>query len=148
MKVVLRSDVAGLGHRGEIVEVADGFAMNHLLPKGLAMRATAGMSGQADKMKTARDRRDARDRQAAEEIARVLVPQVIRIGARAGRGGKLYGSVTTSEVAEAVQEQTGIEIDRRRLHLDDPIREVGEHQVRARLHEDVQFSIQVEVTTG
>ncbi len=146
MQIILRRDVKGLGTTGEILDVADGYAMNHLIPKGLAMRATSGATNQAASMKRARDLRDAQSRTAAEEVARTLVPRVISITAKTGAGGKLYGSVTTTDVAEAVAAQTGIELDRRRLHVDEPIREVGQHTVAARLHDDVVFQIQVEVT--
>jgi large subunit ribosomal protein L9 len=146
VNVVLRADVEGLGEAGQVVQVADGYARNFLVPKGLAMAATAGTVRQAASMRRARDLREARDRGAAEEIARVLVPQVIVIAANAGAEGHLYGSITTTDVAEAVKAHTGIDLDRRRLHIDEPIRDTGTHEVHARLHRDVQFVIRVEVT--
>jgi large subunit ribosomal protein L9 len=96
-------------------------------------------------MRRARDRRDAKDRESAETVARQLVPAVIRIPARAGPEGKLYGSVTSTDVVAAVTEQTGIELDRRRLHLEDPIRALGTHEVPVKLHADVEFRITIEV---
>lgn len=146
MDIILRSDVKGLGTAGEVLSVADGYAQNYLIPQGLAMRATNGAVSQAATMKRARDQRDSANRSAAEEIARTLVPQVIEIPAKAGAGGRLFGSVTTSDVAAAVKTQTGIDLDRRALSSDDPIRETGEHHVTAKLHEDVVFMIQVKVT--
>jgi large subunit ribosomal protein L9 len=146
VNVVLRSDVDGLGEAGQVVEVADGYARNFLMPRGLAMVATDGTVRQAETMRRARDLRVARDRGAAEEIARVLVPQVVTIEANVGAEGHLYGSITTSDVADAVLAQTGIDLDRRKLHVDEPIREVGVHEVNARLHRDVQFVIRVEIT--
>jgi large subunit ribosomal protein L9 len=148
MKLLLRSDVAGLGHKGDVVEVANGYGRNYLVPRGLAMVATAGAERQAEAMRRSRKVRDTADRAAAEDIARVLVPAVVTIEARAGAEGKLFGSVTTSEVADAVAEQFDIDIDRRNLHVDDAIREVGTHSVQARLHADVQFSINVEVVAA
>ena len=148
MKVVLRADVTRLGNKGDILDVADGYARNYLVPRGLALQASPGVVEQAAAMRRSRDVRDARERGAAEEVARALVPQVVRIVARAGGGGRLFGSVTTTDVAEAVREQTGIELDRRRLHLDEPIREVGTHRVTARLHADVEFPVTVEVGPG
>ena len=145
MNIVLRADVEGLGVAGDILEVADGYARNYLMPKGLAIVATEGNVGQAEAMRRARDLREARDRGAAEEIARVLVPAVITIPANVGKEGHLYGSVTTSDVADAVVAQTGIELDRRRLHIDEPIRVLGRHEVQARLHRDVQFVVTVDV---
>ncbi len=148
MKVVLRSDIDQVGKKGDIVDVADGYARNYLVPKGLAFKATNGVAAQAAAMRRSRDLRDANDRSAAEEIARTLVPRVVTIKARAGAEGRLFGSVTTSDVADAVAEQTGIEIDRRKLHLDEPIKLVGTHLVPAKLHADVEFPITVEVVTS
>ena len=148
MKVILRSDVADVGKKGDIVEVADGFARNYLVPKGYALKATNGNIEQAASMRRARDIRDAKDRGAAEEVAQKLVPKVITVKAKAGAEGRLFGSVTSADVATAVQEQTGIELDRRKLHLDEPIKSLGTHQVATRLHSDVEFAITVEVVSA
>jgi len=148
VKVVLRADVSRLGNKGDVLDVSDGYARNYLVPRGLALRASAGVEAQASAMRRSRDVRDAKERASAEEVARALVPQVVHIAARAGGGGRLFGSVTTSDVADAVREQTGIELDRRRLHLDEPIREVGTHRVTARLHAEVEFPVTVEVGPG
>jgi large subunit ribosomal protein L9 len=148
MKLLLRSDVAGLGLKGDVVDVADGYGRNYLVPRGMAILASAGVERQASAMRRSRKVRDTADRSAAEDIARVLVPAVITVSARAGAEGRLFGSVTTSEVADAVREQCGIELDRRLLHVDEPIREMGSHAVRARLHTDVQFQISVEVVAA
>ncbi|MDQ1393020.1 MAG: large subunit ribosomal protein [Acidimicrobiaceae bacterium] len=145
MRVVLRSDVDHLGKRGDIREVADGYARNYLLPKGHAIVAGTGLDAQATAMRRARDRRDARDREAAEMVARQLVPKVIRILARAGAEGKLFGSVTSADVVAAVTEQTGIDLDRRRLHLEEPIRSLGTHEVPVKLHADVEFRVTIDV---
>jgi large subunit ribosomal protein L9 len=147
VKVILRSDVADVGKKGDIVEVADGFARNYLVPKGFALKATNGNIEQAASMRRSRDVRDAKDRGAAEEVAQKLVPKVITVKAKAGAEGKLFGSVTSADVATAVQEQTGIELDRRKLHLDEPIKSLGTHQVSTRLHSDVEFAITVEVVS-
>jgi large subunit ribosomal protein L9 len=141
MKVILRSDLADLGKRGDICDVADGYARNYLLPKGLAIKATDGAVTQAASMRRARDLRDAQDRGAAEEVARTLVPQVITIKAKAGAGGRLFGSVTAADIVDAVEAQTGIALDRRRLHLDEPIKVLGTHTVQVKLHSDVQFPV-------
>ena len=146
MKLLLRSDVQGVGKRGDVVEVADGYARNYLVPKGFAIKATAGGAAQADAMRRSRDLKDAADRAAAEEIAKTLVPTIIAVSSRASGEGKLFGSVTTVEVAEAVQDQTGIELDRRSLHLDEAIKTTGTHHVAAKLHPEVQFQITVEVS--
>ena len=145
MKIILRSDVTDVGKKGDIVDVADGFARNYLVPKGFALRATSGNIEQAAAMRRSRDLRDAKDRGAAEEIAQKLVPKIITVKAKSGAEGKLFGSVTSADVAAAVQDQTGVEVDRRKLHLDEPIKSLGTHQVPTRLHPDVEFAITVEV---
>lgn len=145
MKVILRSDVEGLGNRGDICEVADGYARNFLMPKGLAMKASRGTERQAESMRRARDVKDSAERSAAQEIASKLVPTVISLSVKAGGEGKLFGSVTTTDVAGAIVEQTGIEIDRRQLHLDEPIKTTGTHMVTAKLHSQVEFPVTVEV---
>jgi large subunit ribosomal protein L9 len=145
MQVILRSDLDGLGKRGDIVEVSDGHARNYLLPKGLALKATAGAVDQAAKMRRSRDLRDASDRDAATTIASALVPKVISITAKAGSEGKLFGSVTTADIVAAIEEQTGIKLDRKSLHLDEAIKTLGEHTATASLHHAVSFPIRVEV---
>ena len=148
MKVVMRSDLAQVGKKGDIIDVADGYARNYLVPKGLAFKATPGVEAQATAMRRGRDLRDASDRSAAETVAKALVPRIITIPARAGAEGKLFGSITTTEIAEAVAAQTDIEIDRRKLHLDEPIRTVGTHRVPAKLHHDVEFPITIEIVAS
>jgi large subunit ribosomal protein L9 len=146
VKIVLRADVDNVGKKGDIIEVADGFARNFLLPKGHAIKATDGVVEQAGAMRRSRDLKDAKDREAGETIARKLVPMVIRVTARAGGEGKLFGSITSQDVVAAVAEQAGVELDRRKVHLDDPIRTVGTHEIPVKLHSDVQFRITLEVT--
>ena len=145
MKVILREDIDGVGKRGDICEVADGYARNLLLPRGMAIVATAKAADQAASMRRARDQRDAADRSAAQEVATKLVSRRITIEARVGTEGKLFGSITTTDIAEAVEAQTGIVLDRRHVHLDEPIRSVGEHMATARLHNEVEFPITVDV---
>jgi len=148
MKVVLRSDVAGVGKRGDMVNVADGYARNNLIPSGHAIVATAGITEQAAKMRQARDLRDAKDRDAAETIAQRLVPMVITISAKSGREGKLFGSVTPADIVAAVESQAGAVIDRHALLPHEPIKELGEHHVGVRLHHDVTFQLRLEVVSA
>ena len=108
MKVILRSDLDRVGKRGDIIDVADGFGRNYLLPRGLAFQASDGAVEQAAKMRRARDLRDASDREAAQTIASTLVPKIITITAKAGSEGRLFGSVTAADVVAAVAEQTGV----------------------------------------
>ncbi len=145
MRVVLHADVEGVGTKGEVVDVADGHARNLLLPSGRAVKATPGAEAQAAGMRRRRATKDAADRSSAEEVAKILVPTTITVTAKAGGEGRLFGSVGVAEVAEAIEAQTGIVIDKARLVLDEPIKEVGEHQLTARLHSSVQFPVRVEV---
>lgn len=145
MRIVLRADVDDVGKKGDILDVADGFARNYLLPRGHAIKATRGVEAQAGAMRRSRDIKDARDRESAEVVARTLVPLVIKVSAKAGSEGKLFGSVTAADVVAAVAEQSGITLDRRKVHLEDPIRSIGTHEVPVRLHNDVQFRVTVEV---
>lgn len=147
MKVILRSDVAGLGLRGDIVDVADGHARNFLLPHGHAIKASAGAIEQASKMRAARDARDHEAREAATAVASSLVPKTITIAAKASPEGKLFGSVAASDVAAAVQEQTGIEIDRKEIDIDG-VKTVGSHTATASLHSEVSFPITIEVVAA
>src|SRR5215207_3322717 len=146
MELILRSDVSGLGHRGDVVEVADGYGRNFLLPKGLAMKVTAGARQQAESMAKARAVQDAADREAAEGVATQLAGRTITIPMRAGEEGKLFGSVTATDVADAVAAQASIEIDRHDLVLEENIKELGTHEVVVRPHPEVQIPLIVEVT--
>jgi len=148
LKVILRSDVSGLGKRGDVVEVSKGYVRNFLAPNNLAFPATDGAISQAGSMRRARDVKDARDRESATEIATKLVPRTIEISARASAAGRLFGSVTEAEIVEAVLAQTGIELDRKDVHLEEHIKEVGTHQATAHLHADVQFPITLEVVVA
>jgi large subunit ribosomal protein L9 len=145
-KIVLRADVSGVGMKGDIVDVADGFARNYLVPRGQALVASPGIEAQANSMRRARDVKDGKERDAAEQVARTLVPAVIVLKAKTtGTQGRLFGSITTADVADAVLAQTGITLDKRSLHLSESIRTVGTHQVQVKLHSDVQFPVTLDV---
>jgi large subunit ribosomal protein L9 len=145
MRVILRTDVDMVGKRGDLVDVSDGHARNHLIPKGLAMRATADAEAQAEQMRKAREVRDTKAIEAAQEVATALVPQRIHITSKAAETGQLFGSVTESEIAAAVLAQTEIELDKKIIAIDEPIKTVGTHYVMAKLHQEVQFPITIEV---
>ena len=134
MKLILRSDLKGLGKRGDIVEVAAGFGRNYLLPRGLAIAASDGAVDQAGRMRRARDLRDATDREAAQTIASTLVPKIIEITAKAGNEGRLFGSVTSADVVAAVEDQTGIRIDRHRVEECGGLRRKAELAQSCRQH--------------
>lgn len=148
MKVVLRQDVDGVGRRGDIVDVADGFARNFLLPGRQGIVATKGVEAQAAAMRRARDLREASDRQAAQAKATTLAGTTVHVAARAGASGRLFGSVGTPEIIEAVREQKGVALDRSQVRLDEPIKAVGTHEVPVHLGLDVATVIMVEVAAG
>lgn len=148
MKVVLRSDVDNLGKKGDLVDVADGYARNYLVPRGLALKATAGIQKQADAMRRNRDARDRRERETAQALAAQFEGRTISIKARAGGEGRLFGSVTSVDIADAVLHQTGAEIDRRRIDLAEPLKELGPVDLSVRLHPDVAATIHVVVEAG
>jgi large subunit ribosomal protein L9 len=145
VRVVLRDDVENVGRKGDLIEVADGFARNYLVPRGLAMKATKGVVQQAEAMRRNRQAREARDREAAEAIAAQLAGRRIEIRARAGEGGRLFGSVTASDIVAAVHAQTGVELDRRDMQLAEPLKELGAADVRVKLHTDVEVGLAVDV---
>jgi large subunit ribosomal protein L9 len=147
-KVVLRGDVDGVGKRGDIVEVSAGYARNFLMPRGLAFPATPGTERQAEAMRRRRMLKDAKDREAAQEIAKLLVSTPVKVSARAGEGGKLFGSITAAEIVAAVEKQTGVVLERKTVRLDEHIKSVGSHQVAVRLHAEVEFPITVEVSAA
>src|SRR5258706_9144243 len=117
MRIVLRDDVDNLGKKGDLVDVADGYARNFLVPRGLALKASAGSQKQADAMRRNREVRESREREAAQALAAQFEGRTITIKARAGGEGRLFGSVTANDIAEAVPKQTGADLDRRKLTL-------------------------------
>ena len=146
MKIILRADVENLGHLGDVVSVKPGYGRNYLLPQGLAMLATpANLKVFELERKKLQARMDAL-RSEANELASKLEGLVVVITMRVGENDKLYGSVTSSIIGDALAEQ-GVDIDRRRILLDAPIRTLGEHTVRARLHADVVPSFTVKVVS-
>jgi large subunit ribosomal protein L9 len=145
MRVVLRDDVESLGRKGDLVDVADGYARNYLVPRGLAIKATAGAVAQAEAMRRNREAREVRERQAAEGLATRLAARRIEVRARAGEGGRLFGSVTTADIVAAVHEQTGVVLDRRDVSLDEAIHELGVVEISVKLDAGVVADIGVDV---
>lgn len=145
MKVVLRSDVEGVGYKGDIVDISDGFAQNRLIPQGLAFKATSGAEREAERMRKSRELKAVEERSVAEEMAARLAEKPITIRMNAGEGGKLFGSVTSTDIANALETQASITIDRKDLQLSDNIKEIGTFEVLARPHPDVEFPITIEV---
>lgn len=146
MRIVLHQVVRGLGNRGDVLDVADGYARNFLIPQGLAQRANAGVEAQAEAMRKAWNQKNTQQREAAEEVAKTLVAKTIVIAARASGEGKLFGSVNTGDIADAIEAQTGVVLDRKSIHLDEGIRSVGTHSVKVQPHNDVEFPVTLEVS--
>ena len=148
MKIVLRDDVDNLGHKGDIVDVRDGYARNYLVPRGLAMKASPGVVKQAEAMRRNRQLKEARDREAAQAQATALASRPIEIKARAGEGGRLFGSITSADIAAAIHSAFGIEIDRRKIDLDEPLKELGTAEVRVKVFTEVDATVTVEVVAS
>ena len=146
MKVVLRTDVDGLGRKGDVCEVAAGYARNYLVPRGLVLKSSPGGEKQAEAMRRSAALRRSADRADAEEIAIRLAPAVIAVAARVADTGHLYGSVGAADLVAAVQEQVGAVVDVRAVVLEAPIKETGAHTVLFRLFEGVEVPVTVEVT--
>jgi large subunit ribosomal protein L9 len=147
MNVILREDIAGVGRRGDIVTVADGHARNYLLPRGLALVASAGAIQQANSMRRARDLRVANDRAAAHTVAEALTARSFTVKAKAGNEGRLFGSVTTADIVSALTAQAGVTLDRKKI-VAQPIRTTGSHTALVRLHADVECTIKLSVVAG
>ena len=144
MEVILRQHVDNLGRRGEIVKVADGYARNYLLPRKLALPATAGNKQHVERERKIFEAREAEERGTAEAMAARLTALTISIARRVGDTEQLYGSVTASDIAEFLKEK-GFEVDRRKLILPEPIKAIGEHSVPLKLHREVTVPLKVHV---
>ncbi|RUM32078.1 MAG: 50S ribosomal protein L9 [Aquifex sp.] len=144
MKVILVKDVEGLGFFGDIVNVKDGYAMNYLIPRGLALPATEGNIKHIQTILAQKERKLLREKKKAQELAKKLEGMVIEIKKTAGEGGKLFGSVTAADIVNALKEK-GIEIERKNVVFYHPIKEVGVFPVKIRLHKDVEVDIKVDV---
>ena len=148
MKVILRVDVEGLGRKGDVCEVAAGHARNLLIPRGLALKSSAGGQRQAEAMRRNAALRRAVDRADAEEIAVRLAPTVVAVSAKAAATGHLYGSVNAADIVAAVEAQIGAVVDNGAVILDAPIKQTGSHTVLFKLHEEVQVPVTVEVNAA
>ncbi|HTJ31344.1 MAG TPA: 50S ribosomal protein L9 [Acidobacteriaceae bacterium] len=144
MEVILKEDVANLGHRGDVVKVADGYGRNFLLPRKLAMQATAQNKAVIEQMKAAAARRSATEKVHAETIAAQLEPLVLSFTRKSGENGHLFGSVTSADIAQEL-EAKGFEVDRRKIQLNEPIKAVGSTAVAIKLHREVTAHVKVEV---
>jgi large subunit ribosomal protein L9 len=148
MKLILTNDVTGLGGPGDVVEVAGGYGRNYLVPRGLAMRWTRGAEKQIDLIKRSRAARNVRSLDDAKETAKRLAALTVQLRVRAGAQGRLFGSVSSSDIAEALRAAGGPELDRRRIEIATPIRTIGSHQVTVRLYPEVEATLDVEVSAS
>jgi large subunit ribosomal protein L9 len=144
MEVILKEDVANLGHRGDVVKVADGYGRNFLLPRKLALQATLANKAVIEQMKSASARRSATEKAQAEEVVAKLAPVALSFTRKSGENGQLFGSVTSADIAAAL-EAKGFEVDRRKIQLADPIKTVGDYEVAIKLYREVTAHVKVKV---
>jgi large subunit ribosomal protein L9 len=148
MKLILTQEVTGLGAPGDVVEVKDGYGRNYLVPRGNAIRWTKGAESQISSIKRAREVREVRDVGHAQEVKAQLEALTVKLTARAGESGRLFGSVTVAEVAQAVKDAGGPDVDRRKIEIPSPIKTVGAHPVTVRIHDEVAATVTVDITAA
>ena len=148
MKIILVSDVEGLGDRGDMVEVKDGYANNYLIPKGLAVRCTKGRAKEASQLAREKMAKADRDLKRAEDTAQAISGHTFEVTAKAGDEGKLFGTITSKEIAGLIQEELDIEVDRKKIQMDEHIKTVGFHEARIKLHPQVDAVIHLKVVPG
>ena len=147
MEVILREHVDNLGRRGDVVKVADGYARNYLLPRKLALAVTEGNKRQIEREKKIAEVREAEEKNQADALAARLTQLEVEIGRRVGEQDALYGSVTSADVAHALQEK-GFEIEKRKIHLPEPLKALGEYTVPIKIHRDVTAQVKVKVVAA
>ena len=145
MKIILTQEVTGLGAAGDVVEVKDGYGRNYLVPRGVAIRWTRGAEKTAESLRNARASRAVRDQDHAEQLKAKLESAPVSIQVRAGDGGRLFGAVTVTDIADAVAETTGETIDKRTIVMGSPIKSLGVHTVGVRLHDEVDATVSLNV---
>lgn len=145
MKVILKETVGGLGKIGDVVDVADGYARNYLVPRGTAVIATPGALKEWDQKRASIAKKEALERESAQELADRLRDKEVTVEAKAGEGGKLYGSVTAKEVASAIEGQLKAEVDRKKIEIAESIKELGSHEVTVKLYSGIETTIKVNV---
>lgn len=145
MKLILTADVDPLGKRGDVVDVADGYARNFLLPRQKAIKANEGALRQAEAIREARIEAERKAKEKAENIATQLVGSRVVLAAQAGDEGQLYGSVGVSDIVEGIQRFTGIELERSQIELEAPIKAIGLHEIQVKAHEEVEFPLTIDI---
>jgi large subunit ribosomal protein L9 len=145
MKVILTKSVEDLGDKGDVVEVADGYARNYLVPKKFAVKASDGALKQAESMRVARIEAERKSLEEAQALGEALAGVRVVVAARAGDAGNLFGSIGASDVAEAIVKFTGVEIDKRIIQIEEPIKEIGLHEIALKPHSEVEVSVTLDV---
>jgi large subunit ribosomal protein L9 len=145
MKLILQQEVSGLGSAGDVVDVKDGYGRNYLIPRGAAIRWTRGAERQIESIRKARQVREIRDLDTAEDVRRRLENLSVNLQVRAGESGRLFGAVTPADIARAVKESGGPEVDKRRIEVGNPIKTLGVHEVAIRLHDEVAARVSLNV---
>jgi large subunit ribosomal protein L9 len=145
MKVILLTDIKGLGERGKTVEVKDGYANNYLIPQGMAMRATRGKTKEIEQVARMRMLRADRERAKAKDLSERISEHVFEIKARAGAEGKLFGTITPREISEHIREELGVEVDRKKIHLEEHIKHLGLYEAKVKLHPEEETVIHLKV---
>ena len=145
MKVILTDDVNGLGHKGDVVDVADGYARNYLVPRSKAIKATRGALKQAEGLRRSREEALAKAKAEAEQIAQTLVGSRVVVAARSADEGKLFGSIGVRDVAAAIEKFTGVAVPHEHIKLTSPIKEIGLHEITVKPHQEVEFQLTLDV---
>ncbi|MBC7229903.1 MAG: 50S ribosomal protein L9 [Actinobacteria bacterium] len=148
MKVILVTNVEGLGARGEIVEVKDGYANNYLIPRGFAVRSTKGKAKEAAQLAREKMAKADRELKRAEDAAQLISGRTFEIAAKVGEEGKLFGTITAKDIANLLEEEINVKVDRKKVHLDEHIKTAGFHEARIKLHPQVEAIVHIKVIPG
>jgi len=146
LKIMLTKDVENIGRAGEIKDVADGFGRNYLIPRKLAVLAGRGAEGEARRIKDAAVRRESKEQEAARELAEEIDNKTVVVRLKVGAEDKVFGAITSEDIAKAIKQQHQVEVDRRRIELKEPLKQLGEHKVPLRLHRDVEARVNLIIT--
>jgi large subunit ribosomal protein L9 len=146
MKVILKQDIRALGKKGDLKEVAEGYARNYLLPKGLAVEATSGNVKTLSQLKEGAAKREQHEEEEARAIAAKLKGLTVNFKAKVGDGGRLFGSITAKDVADQIQKSTGLELDKRKVEVDEAIKSLGNYQVKVHIYKGITVDVTIAVT--
>ena len=145
MKVIVLKDTKKVGKKGDAIEVSDGYGRNYLIPKGIAVEATASNLKELERQKAAEAERRATDKASAEKVKEKLTQLEIVVTTKAGEGGRIFGSITSKDISDALKEQHGVEIDKKKIVLDSPIKETGSYKIEAKLYQEVSGTLNVTI---